>query len=133
LARAVILVLGEEAIGSQKGRDRPAVQAFLEKLLRKARAVWAKQASSWQRVVFFCQNSMCLISPCFLQIREIRVQNYGIFVSISDFSLFSFGGRETVFLPNVFVENFKEGLSGMPLAHFSPIFGIRLGTCTERP
>jgi hypothetical protein len=76
---------------------------------------------------------MCLISPCFLQNREIRIQNYGIFVSVSDFSLFSSGDGENVSLPHVFVENFKEGLSGMPLAHSGSIFGIRLGTCTERP
>jgi len=69
----------------------------------------------------------------FLQNREMRVQSYGIFVSISDFSLFSSGGRENVSFPNVFVGNFKEGLSGMPLAHSRSIFGIRLGTCTERP
>ena len=43
----------------------------------------------------------------FLQNIEMRVQSYGIFLSISDFSLLSYWGGEKVFFTKIFVKNLK--------------------------
>ena len=71
---------------------------------------------------------MCLISPRFLQKREMRVQRDGIFLSLSDLSLLSYWDGEKVSLTGMFVENFKEGLSGIPIAQSGFSFGIWLRT-----